>query len=54
LLTRKVVGGILDPYNSTKLMLKNERQPQNSMFTATEGPTDMPYVVLGLSVGVVG
>jgi len=30
----------------TKLMLKNRRQPQNSMFTATEGPTDMPLVVL--------
>ena len=24
------------------------------MFTATEGPTDMPLVVLGYSVGVVG
>ena len=31
----------------TKLMLKNRRYPQNLMFTATEGPTDMPLVVLG-------
>jgi hypothetical protein len=31
----------------TKLMLKNWRYPQNSMFTATEGSTDMPLVVLG-------
>ena len=30
----------------TKLMLKNWRYPQNSMFTATGGPTDMPLVVL--------
>jgi len=30
----------------TKLMLKNRRYPQNSRFTATEGPTDMPLVVL--------
>jgi len=28
-------------------MLKNQRYPQNLMFTATEGPTDMPLVVLG-------
>jgi hypothetical protein len=31
----------------TKLMLKNRRYPQNSMFTSTEGLTDMPLVVLG-------
>jgi hypothetical protein len=31
----------------TKLMLKNWRYPQKSMFTATGGPTDMPLVVLG-------
>ena len=31
----------------TKLMLKNRRYPQNSMFTATEGSTDMALVVLG-------
>jgi len=30
------------------------RYPQNSMFTATGGPTDMPLVVLDYSVGVVG
>jgi len=28
--------------------------PQNSMFTATGGPTDVPLVVLGYSVGAVG
>jgi len=28
-------------------MLKNQRYPQKSMFTATGGPTDMPLVVLG-------
>jgi len=28
-------------------MLKNQRHSQNSMFTATGGPTDMPLVVLG-------
>jgi len=27
-------------------MLKIQRYPQNSIFTATEGPTDMPLVVL--------
>ena len=32
----------------TKLMLKNWRYPQKSMFTATGGPTDMPFVVLGI------
>jgi len=35
-------------------MLKNWRYPQNLMFTATGGPTDVPLVVLGYSVGVVG
>ena len=38
----------------TKLMLKNWRYTQISMFTATVWPTDMPLVVLGQSVGVVG
>jgi len=31
-----------------------QRYPQNSTFTATGGPTDVPLVVLGHSVGVVG
>jgi len=35
-------------------MLKNQRYPQKFMFTDTEGPTDMPLVVLEYSVGVVG
>jgi len=30
------------------------RNPQNSMFTATGGPTNVPLVVLGYFVGVVG
>jgi hypothetical protein len=30
-----------------KLMLKNLRYPQKSIFTATGGPTDGPLVVLG-------
>jgi len=30
----------------TKLMLKNRRYPQKSMFTDTGGPIDMPHVVL--------
>ena len=38
----------------TKLMLKNQRYPQKVMFTAAGGNTDMPLVVLGYSVGVVG
>jgi len=31
----------------TKLMLKNRRYPQKSMFTAMGGPQGMPLVVLG-------
>jgi hypothetical protein len=31
----------------TKLMLKNQRYPQKSMFSATGVPTDVPLVVLG-------
>jgi len=31
----------------TNVTLKIQRYPQNSMFTATEGPTGMPLVVLG-------
>ena len=30
------------------------RYPQNSMFTATGGPTNVPLVVPGYSVGVAG
>ena len=37
-----------------KLMLKNRRYTQILMFTATGGPTQMPPVVLGYSVGAVG
>ena len=37
-----------------KLMHKNRRYPQKSMFTATGGPIDLPLVVLGYSVGAVG
>jgi len=37
-----------------KLTLKNRSYPEKSMFTATEGPTDLPLVVLGYSVGIVG
>ena len=37
----------------THLMHKNHRYPQKSMFTATDGPTDMPFVVLGYFVLVV-
>ena len=37
----------------TKQMLKNQRYPQKSLFTATGGSTDVPFVVLGYSVGVV-
>jgi len=38
----------------TKLMFKNQRYPQKSMFTAAGWPTDVPLVVLGYSVWVVG
>jgi hypothetical protein len=31
----------------TKVMIKNRRYPQISMSTATDGPTDVPLVVLG-------
>jgi len=47
LLTRKVVSGVLYPYNSDKTNAKNQRYPQILMFTATGGPTDLPLVVLG-------
>jgi len=35
-------------------MLKNWRHPQKSKFTATELTTDVPLVMPGYSVGVVG
>jgi hypothetical protein len=38
----------------TKLMLKNQRYPQKSTFTAAGRHTDIPLVVLRYSVGVVG
>jgi hypothetical protein len=41
-------------YNSNKTKAKKLEISTKSMFTATEGPTDMPHVVLGYSVGVVG
>jgi len=54
-LTRKAVSGILYPYNSDKSNAKkSEISKKTSMFTATERPIDMPLVVLGLSVGLVG
>ena len=31
----------------TKVMLKNQRYPQKSMFSVVGGPTDVPLVVLG-------
>ena len=37
-----------------KLMHNNRRYPQKLMFTATGGPTDLPPVALGYSVGVIG
>jgi hypothetical protein len=37
-----------------KLMLKNRRYPQKSTFTAAGRHTDVPLVVLGYSIGVVG
>lgn len=38
----------------TELMLKNQRYSQKIMFTAREGPTNVPLVVLRYSVEVVG
>jgi len=35
-------------------MLKNQRRPQKLFCTTTGGSTDMPLVVLGKSVGIVG
>jgi putative AlgH/UPF0301 family transcriptional regulator len=38
----------------SKLMHKNQRYLQKVMFTAAGGNTDIPLVVLGYSVWVVG
>jgi hypothetical protein len=38
----------------TKLIYKNQTYQQKSMFTASGGLTDVPFVVLVHSVGVVG
>jgi hypothetical protein len=38
----------------TELILKNRGYSQKIMFTATEGPTDVPLLVLRYSVRVVG
>ena len=54
LLTRKVVNGVLYPYNSDKTNAqKLEISIKKLMFTAKGGPTGVPLVVLGYSVGVV-
>jgi len=54
LLTRKVFSAVLYLYTSDKSDAQNPRYPQKLMFKATGGPTDMPPVVLGQSVRVVG
>ena len=38
----------------TKLMFKNSRYPQKSIFAAAGGPTDVPLEVLRYCVQVVG
>ena len=52
--TRYVFSGVLYPFVSNKLMLKNQKYPQKSMFAATRELTDMLLEVLGYSVVVVG
>jgi len=47
LLTRKVVSGVLFPYNSDKTNAQKLEITTKSMFTATGGSTDIPLVVLG-------
>jgi len=47
LLTRKVVSGVLYPYNSDKSNAQKLEISIKSMFTATGGPTDVPLVVVG-------
>jgi len=51
---RYVFSGILYPFVSNKLMLKNRKYPQKSMVTATRDLTDVPLEVLVYSVVVVG
>jgi hypothetical protein len=53
-LTREVFIGILYPYNSDKTNAQKSEISKKSMFKATGGTTDMPLVVLGYSIGVVG
>jgi len=47
LLTRKVVSGLLYPYNSDKSNAQKLEISTKSMFTATLWPSDGPLVVLG-------
>jgi hypothetical protein len=47
MLMRKVVSSILYPYNSDKSNAQKSKISTKLMFTGTEGPTDMPLVVLG-------
>jgi len=51
---RYVFSGVLYPFVSNKLMLKNRIYLQKSMFTATREFTDVPLEVLVYSVVVVG
>jgi hypothetical protein len=53
---REVVSGVLYPYNSNKTNAQKLEisTKKKLMFTATGGPTDVPHVVLGYSVSVVG
>jgi len=43
---RYVFNGVLYPFVSNKLMLKNQKYPQKSMFTATRELTEVPLEVL--------
>jgi len=52
--TQYVFSGILYPFVSNKLMLKTQKYPQKSMFTATKELTDVSLEVLVYSVVVVG
>jgi len=51
---RYVFSCVLYPLVTNKLMLKNRKYPQKSMFTATRELTDVPLEVLVYSVMVVG
>jgi hypothetical protein len=46
-LTGKVVSGVLYPYNSTKVMLKNQEITTKLDVYSYRRATDMPLVVLG-------